>query len=146
MAEPIVLADDAATEALGARLAAILGPGDLVLLEGDLGAGKTALARALIRAAAADPELEVPSPTFALVQPYRAGKLDILHADLYRLSDPREIDELGLLDRADALVLVEWAERVPELAGRATAVVHLDIPKGGNGRNALVTFVDGRRP
>lgn len=146
MAEPEFLADDAATEALGARLAAILAPGDLVLLEGDLGAGKTALARALIRAAAGDPDLEVPSPTFALVQPYRAGELDILHADLYRLSDPREVDELGLLDRADALVLVEWAERVPELAGRATVVVHLDIPKGGNGRTALVTFVDGRRP
>jgi len=145
MAETVFLADDAATEAFGARLAARVGAGDVVLLQGDLGAGKTALARAMIRAVVGDPDLEVPSPTFALVQPYRAGQLDILHADLYRLADPREIDELGLLDRADALLLVEWADRAPDLASRATVVVELDIPRGGSGRTALVTFRDGRR-
>jgi tRNA threonylcarbamoyl adenosine modification protein YjeE len=138
MAQSRFLPDDAATAALGAELAASLKPGDLVLLEGDLGAGKTALARAIIRALAGDPDLEVPSPTFALVQPYRAGEHDVLHADLYRIGDPREIDELGLLDDAQAIVLVEWAERAPELAGRATRVVTLAIPPDGKGRQATL--------
>ncbi|KKB10705.1 hypothetical protein VE25_16650 [Devosia geojensis] len=138
MAGTRFLPDDAATAALGAELAATLSSGDLVLLEGDLGAGKTALARAIIRALAGDPDLEVPSPTFALIQPYRAGGLNVLHADLYRLGDPREIDELGLLDDAQAIVLVEWAERAPELAERATLVVTLAIPPGGAGRQVTI--------
>ncbi|WP_193337298.1 tRNA (adenosine(37)-N6)-threonylcarbamoyltransferase complex ATPase subunit type 1 TsaE [Devosia beringensis] len=134
----IFLPDDDATAALGATLAAELQPGDLVLLEGDLGAGKTALARAIIRSLAGDPALEVPSPTFALVQPYDTAKGPLLHADLYRLGDPREIDELGLRDNPDAIVLVEWAERAPELAADATLVVSLSIPPGGQGRLATV--------
>ena len=138
MAQSRFLPDDTATAAFGAELAASLEPGDLVLLEGDLGAGKTALARAVIRALAGDPDLEVPSPTFALIQPYRAGDMSVLHADLYRLGNPREIDELGLLDDPQAIVLVEWAGRAPELAERATLVVTLAIPPGGGGRQALV--------
>lgn len=133
------LPDEAATAAFGAELAATLEPGDLILLEGDLGAGKTALARAIIRALAGDPNLEVPSPTFALVQPYRAGAKAVLHADLYRLADPREVDELGLFEDPQAIVLVEWAERAPELAGRASVIVELSIPEGGAGRNVMVT-------
>jgi hypothetical protein len=129
-----LLADDAATQALGAELAQRLQPGDLIVLEGDLGAGKTALARAIIRALADDPNLEVPSPTFALVQPYQTGKGPVLHSDLYRLGDPREVDELGLLDNPNAIVLVEWAERSPEIVGAATLTVTLAIPPGGNGR------------
>ena len=129
-----LLADDAATAALGAELAATLQPGDLVILQGDLGAGKTALARAIIRALADGPKLDVPSPTFALVQPYDTPKGPVLHADLYRLGDPREVDELGLLDNPGAVVLVEWAERSPEIVAAATMTVSLSIPPGGEGR------------
>ncbi len=134
-----LLADDAATEALGAELAATLRPGDLVILEGDLGAGKTALARAIIRTLAADPALDVPSPTFALVQPYDTPQGPVLHADLYRLGDPREVDELGLLDNPDAIVLVEWAARSPEIVAAATVTVALAIPPGGEGRLVSIT-------
>lgn len=136
---PVLLPDPAATDALGVELAASLQPGDLVLLEGDLGAGKTALARAIIRALTGDPKLDVPSPTFALVQPYDAPIGPILHADLYRLGDPREVDELGLLDNPDAIVMVEWAERAPELAAAATLTVSLAIPPGGEGRFVVIT-------
>lgn len=135
----VFLPDPAATETLGAELAASLKPGDIVLLEGDLGAGKTALARAIIRALAGDPKIEVPSPTYALVQPYESPRGPILHADLYRLGDPREADELGLLDNPDAIVLVEWAERSPEIVKAATLRVQLAIPAGGVGREAFVS-------
>ncbi|HEY9010663.1 MAG TPA: tRNA (adenosine(37)-N6)-threonylcarbamoyltransferase complex ATPase subunit type 1 TsaE [Devosia sp.] len=138
------LADDAATAAFGARLAHVLKAGDLVLLDGDLGAGKTALARAVIRTLAGDPRLDVPSPSFALVQPYDLPGGPVLHADLYRLSSEAEIDELGLLDRAEAIVLVEWPERAPSLATRADVIVRLSVPKGGEGRDVEVVFSDGR--
>ena len=134
-----LLADDAATAALGAELAATLQPGDLVILQGDLGAGKTALARAIIRSLADDPKLDVPSPTFALVQPYDPAKGPVLHADLYRLGDPREVDELGLLDNPGAVVLVEWAERSPEIVAAASLSVALSIPPGGKGRLVSIT-------
>lgn len=134
-----LLPDDDATAALGAELAATLTPGDLVILEGDLGAGKTALARAIIRTLANDPALDVPSPTFALVQPYDTPKGVVLHADLYRLGDPREVDELGLLDNPNAIVLVEWAERSPEIVAAASVVITLAIPPGGMGRLVSVT-------
>jgi tRNA threonylcarbamoyladenosine biosynthesis protein TsaE len=134
-----LLADDAATAELGASIARELRPGDIVLLEGDLGAGKTALARAIIRSLAADPALDVPSPTFALVQPYDTPAGPVLHADLYRLGDPREVDELGLLDNPDAIVLVEWAARSPEIVAAATMTVELAIPPGGDGRLVRIT-------
>lgn len=133
------LPDDDATAAFGAELAATLAPGDLVILNGDLGAGKTALARAIIRTLAADPALDVPSPTFALVQPYETPRGPVLHADLYRLGDAREVDELGLADNPNAIVLVEWAERAPEIVAAATLVVELAIPPGGVGRQVTLT-------
>ncbi len=136
--ERIHLADDDATAALAARLAAGLKPGDLVLLEGGLGAGKTALARTIVRVLAGDPGLDVPSPSFALVQPYESAVAPILHADLYRLASEREIDELGLFDRPDAIVLVEWPERAPGLTARASLRVTLSIPPDGNGRIAEI--------
>ena len=138
-AERIVLSDDAATAALGAKLATQLQPGALVLLSGGLGAGKTALARAMVRALVGDLAMDVPSPSFALVQPYEAKGMPVLHADLYRLRDPREIDELGLFDRDDAIVLVEWPERAPDLASLATMAVALSVPADGIGRIAEVT-------
>jgi tRNA threonylcarbamoyladenosine biosynthesis protein TsaE len=136
---PTFLPDDAATAELGASLAGELVVGDIVLLEGDLGAGKTALARSIIRALAADPALDVPSPTFALVQPYDTPAGPVLHADLYRLGDPREVDELGLLDNPAAIVLVEWAERAPEIVAAATVTIELAIPPGGDGRLVSIT-------
>ena len=132
--ERIFLPDDDATAALGARLAAQLKPGDLVLLEGGLGAGKTALARTIIRTLVGDPTLDVPSPSFALVQPYEANGILLLHADLYRIGSPREMDELGLFDDPRAIVLVEWAERVPELASHAAMTIDLDVSADGQGR------------
>ena len=138
------LADDAATAALGARLAGLCRPGDLVLLEGDLGAGKTALARAVIRALAADPGLDVPSPSFALVQPYEAGGLAVIHADLYRLGGEGEVEELGLFDDPRALVLVEWPGRAPGLGDRADWRIALALAPGGSGRVARVWSRDGR--
>jgi tRNA threonylcarbamoyl adenosine modification protein YjeE len=137
--ERIFLADDAATAALGARLAAELKPGALVLLSGGLGAGKTALARAIVRTLVGDPSMDVPSPSFALVQPYEANGAPLLHADLYRLRNEREIDELGLFERADAIVLIEWPERAPELASLATMAVGLSVPVDGMGRIAEIT-------
>ena len=138
--ERIFLSDDAATAALGDRLAAELKPGSLVLLQGGLGAGKTALARAVIRALVDDPRLDVPSPSFALVQPYDAATGPVLHADLYRLGGPREADELGLFDRPEAIIIVEWPERAGnELLSRSDAMlVTLSIPSDGQGRVAEI--------
>lgn len=137
------LPDDAATADLGRRLATRLRPGDLVLFSGGLGAGKSALARALIRALMGDDRLEVPSPSFALVQPYDSPRGPILHADLYRLEAESEIGELGLFDDPAAIVLVEWPERAPSLAARAALRVELTIPRSG-GRDAAVAFTDDR--
>jgi len=133
------LADDAATVDFGQELASMLEGGDIVSLEGELGAGKSALARATIRALAGDPDLEVPSPTFALVQPYDTPRGQVLHADLYRLGGAAEADELGLLDNPGAIVLVEWAERASQVAEAATLIIALSIPPGGAGRNLVLT-------
>lgn len=145
MPGPLLLPDDDATAALGRRLAAVLKPGDLILLHGDLGAGKTALARTIVRTLMGDENLDVPSPSFALVQPYEGNGVSVLHTDLYRIRDPREIDELGLFDRPESIVLCEWPQRGgDEVAERATGEVTLSIPPGGDGRLAEVRFVDGR--
>lgn len=113
----ITLDNLAATEALAARLAALARPGDALLLEGPLGAGKSALARAFLRAAAADPALEVPSPTFTLVQSYDLpGGTAAHHFDLYRLAGPDGLLELGWDEARAGIVLVEWPERLGRLA------------------------------
>jgi tRNA threonylcarbamoyl adenosine modification protein YjeE len=108
------LASEAATRALGHALAAHLRPGDLILLRGDLGAGKTVLARAIIQSHLAVHGIheDVPSPTFTLVQTYESPELLIAHVDLYRVEDVSELRELGLAEIADeGIVLVEWPER-----------------------------------
>lgn len=108
----IRLADAEATHAFGVRLAGVVQAGDVVTLSGPLGAGKTSVARGLL--AALGLEGEAPSPSFAIVQPYRPPevRLPVLHVDLYRLEHPDEVMELGLEDeRADGLLLVEWPER-----------------------------------
>lgn len=139
----VVLADEEATARLGAALALRLAPGMLVLLRGELGAGKTALARAVVRARVGDPRLEVPSPSFALVQPYEAGSGSVLHADLFRLSDRSETRELGLFDDPDAIVLVEWPERDPALMDAADLVVTLETGEGETMRRATLASPRG---
>ena len=139
MAEPVTatrdLPDVQATEALGRGLAEAL-PRDTrgftILLEGDLGAGKSTLARALLRTLGhAGP---VPSPTYTLVEPYTIGERTVYHVDLYRLRDGGELPYLGWADMDDGLVLVEWPERVPALASRADLTVRMRYQ--GDGRAA----------
>lgn len=107
------LPDLAATERLAGRIAALARPGEAVLLSGPLGAGKSAFARAFVRAWVADPAVEVPSPTFTLVQPYDGPRGAVWHCDLYRLGDPEELQELGIDEGfAEAVMLVEWPDRL----------------------------------
>lgn len=144
--EFVKLPDEAATEALGRRLAQEAHPGALVALQGELGTGKTALARAMIRKLLGDPAVEVPSPSFSLVQPYAGRHGPILHADLYRLGTEDEVEELGLFDSPEAIVIVEWPERATALLVRADIVVRLVIPPGGAGREAEIRRrIGGRR-
>lgn len=107
-----------ATQRLGAALGACLTAGDLVVLEGDLGAGKTFLVRAIARKLGVPSELAVTSPTFTLVNEY-ATPVPLVHADLYRLGEAGELDELGLTERIghDAIVLVEWGDRFSAALG-----------------------------
>jgi len=108
----VTLDDEAATERLAADIASLLEPGDLVTLSGDLGAGKTTFARALIRILAGDPTIAVPSPTFTLMQNYDLPRFPLIHADLYRLGGSSELAELGFDDLSDdAVVLLEWPDR-----------------------------------
>lgn len=112
----LTLEDEQATKKLAADLAEALEPGDVVTLSGDLGAGKTTLARAIIRHLAGDDTLDVPSPTFTLVQSYDLPRFTLVHADLYRVSDPDELVELGVEDMlAGNVVLIEWPDRAPDL-------------------------------
>ena len=106
------LEDEQATRRLMADIAAAVEPGDLITLSGDLGAGKTTFARALIRHFAGDETVEVPSPTFTIMQTYELPRFNLLHADLYRLSGPSELAELGFEDAAEnAVTLLEWPDR-----------------------------------
>jgi N-acetylmuramate 1-kinase len=108
----VVLADEHATRRLAVDIANALQPGDLVTLSGDLGAGKTTLARAIIRYLAGDEAIEVPSPTFTLMQIYDLPNFPLVHADLFRLSGTAEIAELGFDDLPEgAVVLLEWPDR-----------------------------------
>src|SRR6266436_5016732 len=111
----VALADEAATAQLMADLALLTVPGDVVTLSGDLGAGKTAAARAMIRYLADDDALEVPSPTFTLAQSYDLLPFPLIHADLYRINDASELEEIGLSPLPEGtLALIEWPERAPD--------------------------------
>lgn len=110
------------TAAVARALAQTLKAGDVLLLHGDLGSGKTAFVRGLAEGLGVSRE-DVSSPTFTLVQEYRAGRLPLFHVDLYRLDDPREVDDLGLDEiAADGVLAIEWAEKLPRPFARALLI------------------------
>jgi tRNA threonylcarbamoyladenosine biosynthesis protein TsaE len=125
----VILKDEEATLVAGARLAAAARGGDVITLSGPLGVGKTALARGFI--AALGHEGEVPSPSFAIVQPYEELELPVWHVDLYRIEEPSEIDELGFDSAVDAVLLVEWPERAGESAWPDALALSLDFAQDG---------------
>jgi N-acetylmuramate 1-kinase len=112
----VELGNEDATRKLAGDLGAVLAPGDMVTLSGDLGTGKTTFARALIRYLTCDDSLEVPSPTFTLMQIYDLPRCSVIHADLYRVNVPEELTEIGFAELGgDAIVLVEWPDRAGHL-------------------------------
>ena len=120
------------TETLAHEVVALLRRGDMVTLSGDLGAGKTTFARAMIRHLLDDPEIEAPSPTFTLMQVYEKGNLRLVHADFYRLGGADELAGLGWDDAIDgALALVEWAERLGPLLPADRLTVTLTTEAAG---------------
>ncbi|WP_281841044.1 tRNA (adenosine(37)-N6)-threonylcarbamoyltransferase complex ATPase subunit type 1 TsaE [Sinisalibacter aestuarii] len=131
-----------ATARFAGALAPLLVPGDVILLEGPIGSGKTHLARALIQsrlAADGAPAEDVPSPTFTLVQTYDTGKVEIWHADLYRLTHPDEVEELGLMQAFDeAICLVEWPDRLGDL--RPAGALTLIFEPGDSAESRRVSF------
>src|SRR5947209_6877874 len=138
----IVLPNERATARLTADVASILKAGDLITLSGDLGAGKTAFARALIRHLAGDEALDVPSPTFTLVQTYALPRFTVVHADLYRVTHTGELAELGVDEAAEnAVVLLEWPDRAEDVLppDRLDIAFTLAPNLGINQRNAEIT-------
>ena len=142
----MILRDEQATARFGAGLAAVARPGDVITLAGPLGVGKTALARGFI--SGLGHEGDVPSPSFAIVQPYDDLDPPIWHVDLYRIEEPSEIDELGLDSAADAVLIVEWPERAAPEAWPDALALSLDF--GQNGERILTAKVppswEGRWP
>ncbi len=138
----IDLPDQAATMSLAANVAQWLTPGDLLSLSGELGTGKTTFARALIRILTREGDLEVPSPTFTLMQIYEGGEFPIVHADLYRIKQADELTELGWEEAAEgALVIVEWPERAGDSlpADRFNIAFEIDVQRGPDYRAATLT-------
>jgi tRNA threonylcarbamoyladenosine biosynthesis protein TsaE len=130
------LPDERATDQLGATLAARLRIGDVVGLKGELGAGKTTLARAILRAAAEDAQLIVPSPTFTLVEIYETPRGSFWHFDLYRLETPEQVFELGWEEAlAEGISIIEWPERLGPLLPKHLSVT---LEVDGDGRRALL--------
>ena len=124
----MILADEHETERLGALIAATAGPGDVVTLSGPLGVGKTALARGLL--AALGHEGEVPSPSFAIVQPYEELNPAVWHVDLFRIDDVGELDELGLEAAVDGILLIEWPEKAGVRAWPQALELTLEFAEG----------------
>jgi tRNA threonylcarbamoyladenosine biosynthesis protein TsaE len=129
------------TATVGRDLATSLGAGDVVLLYGDLGTGKTAFVRGLAEGLGVNRD-EVSSPTFTLVQEYRGGRLTLFHVDLYRIDDPREIDDLGLEEiAADGVLAIEWAEKLEAVArlnaSRSRHAVAVRIEHGNDDTRAI---------
>lgn len=130
-----------ATDRLAQKIAPLARPGDVITLEGGLGAGKSHFARAFIQCLCGQ-DTHVPSPTFALVQPYDAPNLTLYHFDLYRLESPQELEELGFWDALDeGASLIEW----PQKGGDAVPLTGLAITlaPGEDGEQRLITLVPG---
>ena len=125
----MILDDEQETGELGRAIAGRVRAGDVIALSGPLGVGKTALARAILHALGH--EGEVPSPTFAIVQPYEVLDPPVWHVDLYRIDDPAEIEELGLDAAEEGVLLVEWPERAGESAFPTALRLSLDFDAGG---------------
>lgn len=140
----LTLPDEAATTALAARVARHTRAGDAVLLEGPLGAGKSAFARAFLRVAAGDPTLEVPSPTFTLVQGYDLPAGPAFHFDLWRLDGPAGLAELGWEEAREGIVLVEWPDRLGDLRPGDALVIALAPGADDESRLATLSGWDGR--
>ncbi len=134
----LTLPDLTATEALAAAVAARVRRGDAILLEGPLGAGKTALFRAFLRAITGNPALEVPSPSFTLVQTYDTPLGPIHHFDLWRIDSPNGLRELGWDDARADIVLVEWPERLGVLRPGDALTIALE-PLDGDVRHAVLS-------
>ena len=128
----MILADEQATIAFGRELATRLRPGDVVTLSGPLGVGKTALARGLLKALGHDGD--VPSPSFAIVQPYDELDPPVWHVDLFRIEDSSELDELGLDCAADGVLLVEWPEKAGAAAWPQALALTLDFADASSRR------------
>jgi tRNA threonylcarbamoyl adenosine modification protein YjeE len=134
----VTLADEAATALLAQDVAAVLAPGDLIALSGRLGSGKTSFARALLRALAGNPALEVQSPTFPLRIDHALPRFPVVHADLYRLGSAEELTEIGLEEAlADGAALVEWPEKLP--ADMAANRLDLAFAIEGRGRSVEIS-------
>jgi tRNA threonylcarbamoyladenosine biosynthesis protein TsaE len=125
----MILEDEQATSSFGARLAVALRPGDVVTLSGPLGVGKTALARGVLEGLGHGGE--VPSPSFAIVQPYEDVDPPVWHVDLFRIEDRSELDELGLEAADEGVLLVEWPERAGGPAWPEALGLTLDFAEGG---------------
>jgi len=125
----MILADEEATSAAGAALAAVARAGDVIAISGPLGVGKTTFARGFLHALGH--EGEVPSPSFAIVQPYEDIRPRVWHVDLYRIEETSEIDELGLDEASDAVLLVEWPDRARGAAWPDALRLTIDFAEAG---------------
>ena len=137
MTKTLTTSSEAETAAVGRDLAHGLTPGAVVLLVGDLGAGKTAFVRGLAEGLGVDPA-DVSSPTFTLIHEYGGGRLPLFHVDLYRLNDAREIEELGLEMADEGVLAIEWAEKLPRSIPGAIAVQI----EHGDGDTRRITLTD----
>lgn len=133
------LADLAATESLAARVAGLARAGDAILLSGPLGAGKTAFARAFLRAACNDPSLDVPSPSYTLVQTYETARGRVHHYDLWRLDGSAPLAELGWDEALADIALVEWPDRLGPSRPRDALDIALHPGTGPDARVAVIT-------